>query len=214
MFMTSKGNFVVEWRPVGTVHDKPGPGCDWKHWYRIGAYFDRPSNELIFIRSLRDVARAFGSAYETDAELKRRVAERPEWLKSPGLLERLKQSRDKYCAQRLATDATLLQAAADLADLLKRRLRLCFDVRLVDDIYTEWQEIEDSSEPLGTMRILMKWSIDNAAERTRQSEISELSTLAAETGCSAEALATVLKELVPNAHSPERRLTNELKKAG
>ncbi len=226
MFITSKGNFVVEWRPVGTVHDRPGPDCDWMRWHRVDAYFgERPGNELLFIRSLGDMERAFSSAYESDADLKRRIAEWPEFLKTrplPTLIKDLRQRRDEYDALRLTTDATLLQAAEGLVRLLKQRLEFCFDVQMINDVYTEWQEVKDSSAPLGMNRILMKWSIENVAERTRQSELTELSNLAAETGCSAETLAQTLSEAVartdvaPNTsiYSAENRVTRDLKRAG
>jgi hypothetical protein len=216
MFMTSKGNFAVEWRPVGTVSDRPGPDCDWKRWHRVDAYFgERPSNELVFIRSLGEVERAFSLACETDEDLRKQVAEWPEFLKkSPGHLESLKQSRDEYCALRLTADTILLQATTGLVNELKHRLQLCFDVRLIGDIFTEWQEIKDSPAPLGTRRILMKWSIDNVAERTRQSELAELNTLAVETSCSAETLVKALADEAAIDPMPDRRVTKELKKAG
>ena len=49
--------------------------------HRLDGYFDRPSNELVFIRSLGHVVQAFTLAYETEAEMKRRIAHRPEFLK-------------------------------------------------------------------------------------------------------------------------------------
>jgi hypothetical protein len=220
MFITSKGNFAVEWWPVGTIFKRPGPDCDWKRWHRVDAYFaERPSNELIFIRSLRNVERAFSSAYETYAEMKKRVAQRPEFLRKrplSELLTDLQRDRDEYGALRLTTDATLLQATEGLVRLLTWRLQFHFDVRLINDIYTEWQEIKETSAPLGTTRILTKWSIDNVAERTRRCESAELNTLAAATGCPAETFVSTLSATLAGSDpaSAAQRLTKQLKMAG
>lgn len=55
--MTSKENLKIEWYPAGLFTGQPGPNCDWKRWQRLAGSFQRPSNELLFMRQVGAAAR-------------------------------------------------------------------------------------------------------------------------------------------------------------
>lgn len=223
MFFTQKRNFAVEWRPTGTLFDAPGHDCDWKQWHRAGGSFGtRPSNELVFIRALEHVSRAFENSHQSDAELRRRIDNWPEYLKSADSFERLKQDRRQYIKLRRTTDAILLQAAAALVAELKGRLEHSFEVTMINDIFAEWDEIKDETAPLGKSNRLTKWTIENVAERTRRLETEELKDFPNKYGCPVDTFIQVLNDVdkrkgsgpPPSPHTKDERVTQALKKAG
>lgn len=57
--ITSKGNLIVEWFPVGANYDGiQSEDCDWRDWYVLESqYGTRPSNELMFIHGIGDLLR-------------------------------------------------------------------------------------------------------------------------------------------------------------
>ena len=209
--ITTKNNLAVEWRPTDLVLGEPGPDSDWAVWHRSDAYFgNRPSNELLFIREVGVALSRFENA-QTPAD----VSSFPDFLRRPGMEERLEGYRLEYLRQDLIVDTLLLQAVASLVNDLKRRLEHCFTVRMVTDIFMEW----DTSNP-GADR-LVSWKIESVEGRNRRLGLAELDRFSDEFGFPLEALLKALIDAAvtrpsrePSYDNKSERATKALKKAG
>jgi hypothetical protein len=209
--ITTKNNLAVEWRPTDLVLGQPGPDSDWAVWHRSDAYFsNRPSNELLFIREVGVALSRFESA-QSPAE----VSSFPAPLQRPDLMEYLEGERLEYLRQDLIVDTLLLQAVASLVNDLKRRLEHCFTVRMVTDIFLEW----DTTDPRADR--LVSWKIENVGERNRRLALAELDRFPDEFGFPLEVLVKALIEAAvtkpgrePSYDNKSERATTALKKAG
>src|SRR5262245_11648636 len=62
---------------------------------------------------------------------------------------------------RIRIDFILLQKAAAMVEELKEHLEQSFEVRMVTDIFMEWEEIEAKDWPGGKAEVLRNWTIEN-----------------------------------------------------
>jgi hypothetical protein len=153
VFLSSRENLIVEWRPRGMQFERLTPECDWAQWEaapnRGIAFHTRPSNELLFIHDVSFARRQFPGMYD----------------------------HQTTTPERVMVDSILLQAAMALAEEIKRRLDLSFEVRMVTDIFTEWEEVESTHWPDGKAHVLASWRIENLEERKKNQELAELEDL-------------------------------------
>lgn len=183
MHITARDNLVVEWTPTGVNT----PDCDWREWWAIKhrhqGFDSRPSNELLLIRELGMAVRHLGRKVDPI-----------------------------HTAEDKVIEGILLQATNRLVADLKHRLDYNFEVRLVNDIFTE---------RVGER--YTKWEIDNVEERTKRHEREELEGSANKYGFPLEELAQALiAGGVPkkpgaaevSADRRDQRASTELKKAG
>jgi hypothetical protein len=197
VFITSKDNLVVEWRPTGMEYDRLTPECDWLRWRaerNRGVAFDsRPSNELLFLHEVRPAMRRFPGMYDF------------KWDKP----------------ERIMIDAILLQATAAMVGELKDRLKCSFEVNMVTDIFTEWEEVECASWPRGKEEVLASWKIENIEERKRRQQLADLERVQKEFPVSLEEFVTTLVDAgvrrsgpPPTRDTKSEKATKALKKAG
>lgn len=208
VFLSSKGNLIVEWRPAGMEFGKLTRACDWSHWEveknRGVDYTSRPSNELMFVHGVSFATGPFPGIYD---------------------------QRDRV--ERLMVDAILLQATAAMMEELKQRLDYSFEVRMITDVFAEWEEVENKDWPDGRADVLASWKIENVAERnermkaeeaerTRLEELGELERFQELYGCTIEVFAEAMTEpdakkatgRVPSPDTKAERVSRKLKKAG
>ena len=164
---------------------EPGPDCDWKVWHRFSGGFQRPSNELLFIRQVGVPAR------QLEVDGRPLMEDFPELLRRPDTESFLARSREEYRREARTVDGILLQAVASLVAELKTRLELNFRVAMTNDIFTEFEESGPETESVRRHR-LVSWTIENIEERTRRSELEEIEQFATNTGFSREEFATVV----------------------
>lgn len=128
--LSSKGNLIVEWCPSGSEHGKLTPVCDWVRWSmekkRRVDVTSRPSNELLFVQDVSSATRHFPGMYEK------------RW----------------YSPEHVMVDTILLQTTAAMVEELKERLKFNFEVRMVTDIFTEWEEVESKNWPRSNAEVL------------------------------------------------------------
>jgi hypothetical protein len=155
MEVSRKGNFKVEWWPVGCDNEGNPEGNDkpdWRYWYRAenrsAGWDSRPSNELLFIH---DVDHAFGTIREL------RTNPRPIEL----------------------VDHVLLQGIAGLVSDLKARLDSHFEVVMLRDLFVTWKPDEWS---WGGEDRITKWEIDDPQRRENEKELAELGSVQARLG--------------------------------
>ena len=118
-------------------------------------------------------------------------------------------------------DSILLQAATALLDEIKERLKLSFEVRMVTDIFTEWEEVENADWPDRKAHVLASWKIENLEQRNKKLELAELERLRAEFPCSVDEFVKALIDAEvrrsgpkPSTDTKTDRATKALKKAG
>lgn len=209
VFITSKGSLAVEWCPSGMEFDSLTPNCDWLRWradkHRHMAFDSRPSNELLFIYGVQSLTRHFPGFYNA------------KW----------------HNPDRIMVDAILLQGIAATVEELKSRLKYSFDVRMITDVFTEWEEVECSSWPDGKADVLASWKIENVAERnkrieaaeaerTRIKQLQDIEQFEEVFGCPLEVFVKVVNEPdakkatgpAPLPHTKSDRISRQLKKNG
>jgi hypothetical protein len=204
VFLTSKDNLIVEWCPSGMKFDRLTPECDWVRWRaernRRVNWDSRPSNELLFIHEVRHAAGEFTGRYMYDPKF-----DPPE---------------------RFMIDSILLQTAAAMVEELQERLKLSFEVRMVTNIFMEWEEIEAKHWPGGKAKVLTSWTIENVDERNRKanlkSSLEEIERFPEQYGCPLDVFVKALIEPdakkatgpAPVPHTKHDRVSRQLKKAG
>lgn len=199
--ITSKGNLKAEWFPRG--------------WHRYGAQsasigFDFPHFQRFEGR---------GSGYGT------RPSNELFFLHDvESVLARIARAEEPLSTQPL--DHVLLSAAAQVVERLKERLSYHFAIRMLTDVFVEWEEDEDDADPR-SWRFppprIAKWTIEDPEERRRAAELLELEECEQRHGFSEAALIearTAEEERTrptgpaPSPHTLPDRLTRELKKRG
>ena len=187
---------IVEWRPAGLGRDnKPTAECDWLIWEeqtnRRIEFTSRPSNELLFLHDVSHPTRPFPGMYDNKTSTPERVM----------------------------VDAILLQATAAMLEELKERLKLSFEVRMVTDVFTEWEEVQSKAWPDGHAHVLARWRIENLEHRNKRRELAEIERFSEEFGCPLDVFIKALTEAdAKNATGPapqgHTKASRELKKAG
>jgi hypothetical protein len=211
VFLTSKHNLIVEWCPSGMESGRITPKCDWVRWraerHRRVNWDSRPTNELLFIHGVGHDAEQFTGGYVYDPKF-----DDPD---------------------RAMIGSILLQTAAAMVQELKYRLEHSFKVRMVTDIFMEWEEIDAEHWPSGKAEVLRSWTIENVDERNKKLELGEIEQnkklelqeiekFPDEYGCPLEVFVKALIEPdakkatgpTPSRHMKHDRLSRQLKKAG
>jgi hypothetical protein len=80
-------------------------------------------------------------------------------------------------------NAILLQAAAAMVEELKARLSQNFELRMVTDIFTEWEEVEAKHWPGGKVHVLSSWKIENVDARNKKVALEEIERFPEQYGC-------------------------------
>jgi hypothetical protein len=182
--ITSKQNLAVLWEPTGW-----GSGeSDWHRWWQFGQSFgERPSNELMFLRGVRNLSLYYVPPGPPDPAMDR-------------LLLKLGVDRSRprvIPPELLAIDRVILQAVLALLSELKARLSHCFVVSVMSDIWPTWTDDDGSGD--GSGRELVKWELLDRQEmdkrqaqadleRTERSERAELARFSSERGITIEAV--------------------------
>jgi hypothetical protein len=167
--ITRRDNLAATWMPGGIVDGRPGPNSDWKHWYRIEGGFSRPSNELLFVRDVGHALQTFDSNTKPFS-----MKDFPSSLIRPETESYLRRERRAYQQKNLTIDATLLQGVAGLVKELQDRLKLSFTVRMVSDIFMEFQSKGDHTKAGTAIDRLVDWRIENVEERNRRLGLLEI----------------------------------------
>jgi hypothetical protein len=194
--ITSKGNFKAEWFPHGASDNGSLPAASDFTWFR--RYDHR--GQAFDTRPSNELFFLRG-AYSALAHL------------------------DAIGPTR-ALNHVLLSACAQTLGRLKARLDYHFDVRMLTDIFVEWEEVDDPEGDLGwrdTIPLIKKWEIADPEERRREAEIEELECLEDRHGFSERALTTA-RDMVrgkarksgptPAEHTLPDRIAQELKRQG
>lgn len=120
-------------------------------------------------------------------------------------------------------NTVILAACAKLVERIKKRLSYSFEVRMETDVFTEWEDVRRgdwSREPLDR---LVKWEIEDPAERQARAELAFLENLEAELGFTEAALIEsknlldarpVKRGQEPSPHNYADRIAKEMKKFG
>jgi len=167
--ITTKDNLTVTWEPSGILHGRPGPTSDWKQWHRIGGGFNRPSNELLFVRGVGHAASSFEANTKPFT-----MDDFPPSLLRPGTEAFLRRSRREYQQRNQTIDAILLQGVAGLLKELQQRLKLSFTVRMVSDIFMEFQSKGDRTKAGTQFNRLVDWRIENVEQRKSRLGLLEI----------------------------------------
>lgn len=175
--ITSKRNLKAEWFPKGFNRWGAPYGVDdsdfvfWNRQESRGStYYERPSNELIFLHSAGNAI----SALE--------FGER-EWARPFKDL-----------------DHVLLQACAKAVDLLKDRLEYHFDVRMITDVFVEYTpvpEIEDRWDAPPPR--IVRWELADPERKKAEAEEAEIGGMEECLGFSAEHLLATWKAVEDEA---------------
>ena len=206
VYMSGKGNLIAEWNPTGVELFGIGRAVqfdtkdsDWSRWeimqHRDVAFTSRPSNELMFIHNVFDARRYFPGIYS------------PKWPSPP---------------DQLMIDAILLQAAAALWEELKERLERNFEVRIINDIFVEWEEVSSKHWGDHPHSVLASWIIENVERRNNRLEQEEIARFSDVYGCPLEVFVKALIDAdakkatgpAPAPHTKYDRVSRQLKKAG
>lgn len=194
--MTSKGNFKAEWVPTG--HERYG-------------FNEEPTD---FVHFWRQDHR--GNSYDgrpsNELFFIHGVDNCLMWLRHADF-------------QRPTSElnTVILAACAQLVERVKRRLSYSFEVRMVTDVFTEWEDLNEHDWSRDPLDRLVKWEIDNPAERKRLAELAFLENMESELGFSEEALTRARNVLdtrpvkrgqEPSPHNYSDRLARILKKEG
>lgn len=120
-------------------------------------------------------------------------------------------------------DQVMLTACVRVIDQLKGRLGYHFDVRMLTDVFVEWDEAEEGPQWDMVERGIVKFEIDDPAARIRAAELDELENLEERHGFSEAAVVAALKVVEsrkrptgppPSPHTLTDRVVKELKANG
>lgn len=192
-YTTQRNNFSVLWQPVSSERDR-----SW--WQYRKNDFERPGNELLFVRSLKLAAQSYSA-------LRNGLNDRSKygiWYERTGQ----------------AIDAYLLVTVARMMSALKERLEYTFEVCMVSDIYMEWTSsiAATNRQPEQTL----SWEIEDVEAWRQRQERQELKDYPSRTGCTSEALANAMQIAAskkrtgpaPKNGAPDDRIARELGKMG
>ena len=195
--VTTKGNLKAEWFPRDCHRFTWGnPDSDFKRWSRLDhrfGAFDSRPSNELFF--LHDFEH---------------------------VLESL--SPRSFHHRTAALDQVLLAACARVVEKLKDRLEHHFEVRMCTDVFVEWQEQDcDGAERWPADRRIVKWEIDDPAERTAAAERAELDEMELRLGFSEPLLTEVWHAEIdrkrpsgpaPSPHTLAESISRELKRRG
>jgi hypothetical protein len=165
--ITSKDNFKAEWFPAGWGeygrHAQTREDTDWLSWSRETSrspgYFTRPSNELFFIHGVRPATYS--------VKTRERVTNRPSFQ----------------------LDQVFLAACKGVVEKLKKRRQGCFDVRMLTDVFIEWESDRDRDSTWSHKPARMiGWEIDDPRKRQAMAERATIEKMKEHLGFSADEL--------------------------
>jgi hypothetical protein len=190
---------VVELFGIGTSVPLDTKDSDWSRWeimqHRAVDVTSRPSNELMFIHNVFDARRYFPGIYSL------------KWPSPP---------------DQLMIDAILLRATAALWEELKERLEHNFEVRIINDIFVEWEEVSSKHWGDYSRSVLTSWTIENVEHRNNRMEQADIARFFDVYGCPPEVFVKALTDgdvkkatgPAPAPHTKYGRVSRQLKKAG
>ena len=200
--ITSKGNFKAEWFPRGW-HQRvwgadPSEGTDFPNFHRYdhrGVAYDTRPSNELFF--LREIEHALHALHP--------------------------RFRDPESVHLLIHP--LLAACAGTVDLLKERLEPHFDVRMLTDVFVEWEEDEEDARGWGIDKSrIRKWELADPEERKATAERLELENLEARHGLPESVFVEVFEAEqsrgkgstgpAPSAHTLWERVARAIKKRG
>jgi hypothetical protein len=198
--ITSKCNLKAEWYP------RAQDGDEWRHWS------DCSGSDFLHFRRSENRVSGYGG----------RPSNELMFLHSAEtVLNSLKYGHHGTTWQ---LNHVLLLACEQAVIHLKKRLAYHFDVRMLTDVFVEWEKpTAGGSSRWEPPRRIFKWEIADPAERLRAKELRELEEMESQLGFSETDLATAMATVTENGiiarnppvpHTLPERLAKELKRMG